>query len=70
MTQKMNKFNSLKKTTKVDFATYFGVIAAFVIVTVLQKQRFAQALRHRSARPYLLLHVHGRVAEPDGRYPR
>ena len=36
MTQKMNKFNSLKKTTKVDFATYFGVIAAFVIVTVLQ----------------------------------
>ena len=50
MTQKMNKFNSLKKTTKVDFATYFGVIAAFVIVTVL--------------------HVHGRVAEPDGRYPR
>ena len=36
MTQKMNKFNSLKKTTKVDFATYLGVIAAFVIVTVLQ----------------------------------
>ena len=36
MTQKMNKFNSLKKTTRVDFATYFGVIAAFVIVTVLQ----------------------------------
>jgi len=36
MTQKMNKFNSLKKTTKVDFAPYLGVIAAFVIVTVLQ----------------------------------
>ena len=36
MTKKMKQFNSLKKTTKVDFATYFGVIAAFVIVTVLQ----------------------------------
>ena len=36
MTKKMKQFNSLKKTTRVDFATYFGVIAAFVIVTVLQ----------------------------------
>ena len=36
MTQKMNKFNSLKKTTKVDFATYFGVILVFIVVTVLQ----------------------------------
>ena len=36
MTKKMKQFNSLKKTTKVDFATYFGVIAAFVIVTVLR----------------------------------
>ena len=44
MTQKMNKFNSLKKTTKVDFATYLGVIAAFVIVTVPAEQRLAQAL--------------------------
>ncbi len=31
----MKKFN-LKKTTKVDFATYIGVILAFIIVTVLQ----------------------------------
>ena len=36
MTQKMNKFNSLKKTTKVDFATYFGVIVVFIITTILQ----------------------------------
>jgi branched-chain amino acid transport system permease protein len=36
MTQKMNKFNSLKKTTKVDFATYLGVIVVFIITTVLQ----------------------------------
>ena len=36
MTKKMKQFNSLKKTTRVDFATYFGVIAAFVIVTVLR----------------------------------
>ena len=36
MTQKMNKFNSLKKTTKVDFATYLGVIVVFIITTILQ----------------------------------
>ena len=36
MTQKMNKFNSLKKTTRVDFATYFGVIVVFIITTILQ----------------------------------
>ena len=30
------KFKSLKKTTKVDFATYLGVIAVFIVVTVLQ----------------------------------
>ena len=36
MTKKMKQFNSLKKTTRVDFATYFCVIAAFVIVTVLR----------------------------------
>ena len=28
--------NKLKKTTKVDFATYLGVIAVFIIVTVLK----------------------------------
>ena len=32
----MNKFNSLKKTTKVDFATYLGVIVVFIITTILQ----------------------------------
>ena len=32
----MKKLKNLKKTTKVDFATYLGVIAVFVIVTVLQ----------------------------------
>jgi branched-chain amino acid transport system permease protein len=31
----MNKIKSLKKTTKVDFATYIGVILAFVIVSIL-----------------------------------
>ena len=30
MTQKMSKFKSLKKTTKVDFATYLGVIIVFL----------------------------------------
>ena len=28
--------NKLKKTTKVDFATYLGVIAVFIVVTVLK----------------------------------
>ena len=32
----MKRLKNLKKTTKVDFATYIGVILAFVIVTVLQ----------------------------------
>ena len=32
----MKRLKNLKKTTKVDFATYLGVILAFVIVTVLQ----------------------------------
>jgi branched-chain amino acid transport system permease protein len=32
----MNKLKNLKKTTKVDFATYIGVIIAFVILSVLQ----------------------------------
>ena len=36
MTQKMSKFKSLKKTTKVDFATYLGVIIVFIITTILQ----------------------------------
>ena len=33
----MKKLKNLKKTTKVDFATYIGVIAAFVIVLVCQR---------------------------------
>ena len=32
----MKKFSSLKKTTKIDFATYFGVILVFVVTLVLQ----------------------------------
>jgi branched-chain amino acid transport system permease protein len=32
----MNKLKNLKKTTKVDFATYIGVIIAFIILSVLQ----------------------------------
>ena len=32
----MKKLKNLKKTTKVDFATYIGVIIAFVIVSALQ----------------------------------
>ena len=32
----MKKLKNLKKTTKVDFATYLGVIAAFAVVTALQ----------------------------------
>lgn len=32
----MKKLKNLKKTTKVDFATYLGVILAFVIVSVCQ----------------------------------
>ena len=32
----MKRLKNLKKTTKVDFTTYIGVILAFVIVTVLQ----------------------------------
>ncbi len=70
MTQKMKQFNSLKKTTRVDFATYFGVIAAFVIVTVLQSNGSLKRSAIGLLVPHLLLHVHGRVAEPDGRYPR
>lgn len=36
MTQKMNKLKGLKKTTKVDFATYLGVVVLFVAVLLLQ----------------------------------
>ena len=32
----MKKFSSLKKTTKIDFATYFGVILVFVVTLLLQ----------------------------------
>ena len=31
----MNKLNNMKKSTKVDFATYLGVIIAFIVITVL-----------------------------------
>ena len=34
----MKKLKSLKTTTKVDFATYLGVIAAFFIVSLLRSQ--------------------------------
>lgn len=53
MTQKMNKFNSLKKTTKVDFATYLGVIVVFIITTILQNNGSLKRSAHRSARPHL-----------------
>ena len=36
----MKKLKSLKTTTKVDFATYLGVIAAFVIVSLLKNGGF------------------------------
>ena len=36
MTQKIKKFKALKKTTKVDFATYLGVVLVFIVVLVLQ----------------------------------
>ena len=36
MAKLTTKFKSLKKTTKVDFATYLGVIAVFIVMTVLQ----------------------------------
>ena len=32
----MKKLKNLKKTTKVDFATYIGVAVAFIIVSLLQ----------------------------------
>ena len=31
----LNKIKNLKSTTKIDFATYLGVIIAFVIVTMM-----------------------------------
>lgn len=34
----MNKIKNLKSTTKVDFATYLGVIIAFVVVMLLDSQ--------------------------------
>ncbi len=34
----MNKIKKLKTTTKVDFATYLGVIVAFVVVSILRDQ--------------------------------
>ena len=36
----MKKLKSLKTTTKVDFATYLGVIAAFAIVSLLKNGGF------------------------------
>ncbi len=34
----MYRLKSMKKTTKVDFATYLGVIVAFVVMTLLQNR--------------------------------
>ena len=34
----MNRLKNLKKTTRVDFATYLGVILAFVVITALNSQ--------------------------------
>ena len=34
----LNKIKNLKSTTKVDFATYFGVIVAFIVITILMNQ--------------------------------
>ena len=34
----MTRLGQLKKTTKVDYATYLGVIAAFVVVSILKSQ--------------------------------
>ena len=53
----MNKFNSLKKTTKVDFATYLGVIVVFIIATILQNNGSLKRSAMRPARAHLLLHV-------------
>ena len=36
----MKKLKALKTTTKVDFATYLGVIAAFIIVSLLKSGGF------------------------------
>ena len=36
MKKLINKIKNLPSTTKTDFATYLGVIAAFVLITVLQ----------------------------------
>jgi len=33
----MNKLKNMKKSTKVDFATYLGVILAFIVITVLMQ---------------------------------
>ena len=38
MSKLTSKLTGLKKTTKVDFATYIGVILAFIIVSVLKNQ--------------------------------
>ena len=38
MKKLISKLQGLKKTTKVDFATYLGVIAAFIIVSVCKNQ--------------------------------
>ena len=35
----MKFLKSMKKTTKIDFATYLGVIVAFAIMFVLQDQK-------------------------------
>ena len=69
MAKLTTKFKSLKKTTKVDFATYLGVIAVFIVVTVLQNGGMLNRKHDRSARTHLLLYVHGGLAEPDRRHP-
>ena len=34
----MNKIKSLKKSTKVDFSTYIGVVVVFIVVSILKSQ--------------------------------
>ena len=38
MKKNMGRLGRLKKTTKVDFATYLGVTAAFIVVSMLRDQ--------------------------------
>ena len=62
-------FKNMKTITKADYATYLGVILAFIVVSICQSPGAGEPLPGRHAGAHLLLCVHVCLPEPDGGCP-